>query len=299
MPTIGEAPPAGYSPIPQNVAISGRAANIVVIKDRGLEDVLASLARATGNPDAQLRTVQDAHGLRILVPSSPSGVPSGWTRFKAALSNLPLLSRSATLRAARFEVESKPLDSQGLDELVSVVEREEKKIESDLRIVLNGHYTSQARGELERRPLSQRNVQEMLRCTLSTMSTYAAGERVQRARAEARGAEPPAPRDPPPLTGRKEPLTEAQKFALDGTQVFLASKDVAIAPRSSSAPDRHKGLLNLCTTAVRDKVGSADPREIDSEVQKLYDRARGTLTKHGKWPISNLQDAVFAVSYVK
>lgn len=65
-----------------------------------LNQVLEAFASVKGDLDAPLRLTRWGD---ILIPHSP---PSAWTRFKAALSNLPLLNRSASLRSAREQVDT-------------------------------------------------------------------------------------------------------------------------------------------------------------------------------------------------
>ncbi len=100
---------AGYTPAPQQPA-SHDEPNVIDLKGRSLAELQQEFIRATGSDEAQLRLFSGSENdLRFVVPSSPSRVPSLWTRFKAAISHLPLLTHSMSLRAARYEVDSRGL----------------------------------------------------------------------------------------------------------------------------------------------------------------------------------------------
>lgn len=297
MPPIGEAPPV-YTSIPQSAAPPRPAPNVVDVKRGGLEDVVKSFASATGNPDAALRTLGDSADMQVVVPASKSSPSSLWTRFKAALSNLGPFKLSASLRAARLERDSRPQNDALLADIVSVVEREEQKFKRDFDVDLQGKYTESVRKNLAQKPLTKRNVTQVLNGALSVMSSYGAELHMQRATAQMRGTARPAPRKPPALTGRSEPLTRAKVLELEATQVHPASKDAPVMPRSRSASGRHKGLTDLCTRAVAAKMGTADRHVIDAEVRKLYDEVRSFLIRRGKWPITDFEHAVAAVEYL-
>jgi hypothetical protein len=293
---IGENAPVGYTPIPPSAATSVKAPNVVDFRSRRLDQVVQSFGAATGNPDVELRTLGEARNLRIVVPNSAASPSSFWTRIKAAFSNLPLFSLSSSLRAARLERDSKPQDAALLDEIVSVVEQEEKAFHHELNVDLRGQYTDAVRYELGRKPLTKRNVQHVLTDTLNVMSRYGAQLRMERTTALVRGTEVPVAAEPPALQGRRESLTYAQQLSAEGTWVPQPPRETAVQPRSSSAPNRDKRVVDLCTSAIRETLESTDPREIDSAVKKLYDEVRSFLIGRGKWPVTDPADAAVAVS---
>lgn len=301
MPPIGDAPSLGYTSIPQSKACSSATPNVIDIRGRKLDAVVSSFATATGLEEAGLRAVHDAQGVKIVVPSSSSAVPTMWMRIKAALSNLPLLGRSATLRAARLEVDSKPLDTEGMNELVSAVEREEKSVEQDQGIELNGYYTGWARRKLTGKPLTKRRVEHVLGSALRGISQQAAGARLDRIKAQIPGGPSrvgaktrPAQMRRNAGADRDQPeLTRAQQLALRGTPVAPAAHDAqppAIRDKSSQkSPEAPVGLLRVCTEFVRRELGLSDANALAGKSQKLFDDVRGYLIRHDRWPIEDLE----------
>jgi hypothetical protein len=293
---VSDTPPAGYSPVPPSHTIA--APNVIDLRSRSLDNVVKSLSAATGGDEVELRTHGETSNLRIVVPQDAKSHSSLWTRIKAAFSNLPLFSLSSSLRAARLERDSRAQDPALLDEIVSVVEEEEKTFQHDLNVDLKGQYAAEVRRELARKPLTKRNVQHVLTDMLNVMSRYGAQLRMERITAQARGTEVPAPAAPPVLTGRKEELSHAQTLLLEGTPVFAKKADAPVAARSRNAPNRDKHLLEACTSSVKDRLGTADTSKLDAEVRQLYDEARSFLIRRNKWPLTDPADAAVAVLHL-
>ena len=300
MPLLGDATQSGYSALPQNVAMSGNAPNVADMKEDGrLEDFVSSLGRASGNPDAVLRTIGDGQNLRVLVPGSKSSVPSLWVRFLGAISRFPLLDRSATLRGARFEANSNLMDHQGVNALVSAVEREEKQLEGQHQVELKGHFSQEVRRQLEKEtaPLTKRRVQEVLGTTVSTMGSYFGQMQYARTKAQAHGTEAPVPAAPPRMRLHQEPLTRPQQLEMEGTPVFTSPKDAIEPPRHAAAPNRSKHLMDLCMNAAREEHGASDPRQVEAKANSLYNEARGFLIRKQKWPLTDADDAAAALLF--
>jgi hypothetical protein len=269
---------SGYAPVAQNTQTPETSSNIIDVGGRKFDDLLRSFKSATGHPDAELRAVDGERGLRVLVPESRASVPSLWTRFKAALSNLPLLSRTGTLRAARFELSSRRLDTRGTHDLssgiVSAIEAAEGQ---------GDHGVSRAassRLKLLRQTggLTRRNVQVVLEAASEKLAQRAANVIV---------------------TEMRQQMKEVNE------RIGVSAKDPvssARAPNPKSPAHRHKTLFNLCTQIVEEKLGASNAHAVPKDAQALYDNVKNFLQRQQRWPPSDDVDelrGIVAVMYVK
>lgn len=303
---LRDAGQTAYTPIPTSAPTSSSGPNVADIGRKSrLDDFVSALGLATGDPDAQLRMSQDGKTVHVLVPSSKSAVPSLWVRFKSALSGLPLLNRSATLRGARMEVESHRMEQEGVNVIVGLVQREEAAFERlHAGVNLDRQYSNHVRKQLEcdGASLTKRRVQEVLDNTRTALGRYGATLILERSRASQQGIAAPAAAPPPMVRGRNEPLTHAQKLQLEGTPVFPMKKEAATAahrPSAAASPHRHKELMAECTKAAREQTESSNPRDIQANAAALYDKARDFLKSKGRWPTPSPDDVALAVMQVR
>jgi hypothetical protein len=158
MPWIVDNRSSGYAHAPQTDAPAAKGPGAVELgSSPTLQGLLAAFEAADGDPDAPLRAQQDEGRVRIVVPKSPNAVPSAWTRFKAALSHLPLFNRSAALRSARLEVDTVPLGQNNVGEVVL-----RTGILHAIRQEFGDAAADMATGELNAKPLTKRTVQCVL-----------------------------------------------------------------------------------------------------------------------------------------
>ncbi len=138
---------AGYTPVAQNEHNIVRLGN-----EPTLAGLLAKFTAVHGDENLPLLATDDG---RILVPTSP---PSLWKRFKAALSDLPLLNRSASLRSARAELMAQPLERHAIGDVLrnGVVFSIRKELGDDQADMMSWRLND------NKKPLTLRSVVEML-----------------------------------------------------------------------------------------------------------------------------------------
>jgi hypothetical protein len=125
-----------------------------------LLDKLADAFAVGGNEDAALLLTDQA---QILLPQSP---PSRWMRFKAALSGLPLLNRSASLRAARTRVTAVAIDASPFSSHLrtGVIEA--------IRLATDDDFADIAERLMQNKPLTKRTVVEILQPATNVVEQF-------------------------------------------------------------------------------------------------------------------------------
>ncbi len=271
MPQIGQAPSVGYSPVSQSVAKPDAVApNVIDVKGSTLDDLLTAFDTATGNPNAELLAVQGKQGLRVLVPSSSSGVPSTWTRFKAALSNLPLLGRSGTLRAARLEVSAQRANARDLKNLTGEIVSAIEQAESDES---GGSIARNARSKLktlrQTEGLTQANIRSVLQKAQEEIARPQGRQIVARAKQDML------------VTRQRMHQSDEQEPTPDSSPAAATS----IAPMTSHVSAEEE-LRSLCRQIIEEKkADSSASHEIDRMTQNLCDFVKDVFVKRSAWPI--------------
>jgi hypothetical protein len=281
MPWIIKNRPSGYGPAPQTDATASDGHNAVELgASPTLQGLLSAFSAADGDPDAPLRAQQDEGRVRIVVPTSPNAVPSAWTRFKAALSNLPLFNRSAALRAARLEVDEVPLAQHQAAEIVL-----RNGILDAIRQELGDAAADMATSDMDAKPLTKRTVQ----CVLGN-----AVDKAKKAKKAAEAAEELRLRQ---ATLRRTHSPEARRDEGEILQLerpMMSQPDASLPLLRASLrkfmAGRHDGLLEHCAVLVDRHLGDSSSIVVAKAAKDLHDRVQAYLAERGQWPIADEAD---------
>lgn len=274
---IGQQP--SYTALPQQYTSAGvgtprAAANAVNVKGRTLDQLVEDFAKSTGSDEAELRIAYDQGNVHFIVPSSADGKPSLWTKFKAALSDLPLFNRVASLRAAKLEVDSLPLEADttllviGLSHAIDNTERAQG---------LGGFGFKQsvsddARTRLTSQPLTKRHVVQVLSSAIDGINQ----RREDMASKETTMAVPSS----------REPAVESRRPAAKNARAGMP------AWLRSYVGYRNHDLFEECAKTVATRIDPNDKARIGIAAQKLYGHAQDFLTSQGNWPLKDVHDQV-------
>jgi hypothetical protein len=304
MPLITDNRPSGYTPVPQSDVRASKGRNAVELDDSPtLQGLLTAFNAADGDPDAPLRAEQSQERVRIIVPKSPGAVPSMWTRFKAALSNLPLFNRSAALRAARIEVSEVPLDqhpSAGAVLRTGILHAIRREIgeghEGFAELSMDNKHGA--------KQLTKRTVEVVLKAALAEKSALDSAHENTRKATEYRGRLTPVLREAAAKgmerrvagisqeisnTHAARPVQDAASAAppkarQEKPEPALAALKAALSRYQAG---RDPKLLDYCAELVGSSLDTSDVNPVAQGAKDLHDRVQAYLARRGKWPIAD------------
>ena len=280
-----------------------------------IADLLKAFEAAGGDPKAPLRGGQEGGRTWIVIPKSPDAVPSIWTRFKAALSDLPLFNRSAALRAARLEVRAVALEQhQGPGNVLrtGILTAIRQEVGNDYVNVAAQSMDAKAK-DGKAKPLTKRRVEKVLGNANNVVSMqtqcrkwdadwlrsdHSVPERTSLPRARLNPLPeallhplPEAPLHPLPEVPLNPPLQASRDPAAVGGAKAPAKKakrepalDEALQPFKLG---RHERLLNHCADLIGKRHAGTSMTAIAVSARELHDRIKVFLETSGQWPIKD------------
>jgi len=287
---------SGYASVPQNDGVPPGGRNTVELASAPtLDGLMQAFAAANGDQNAPLLAAEDRQGVHIVVPRS--AVPSIWTRFKAALSNLPLFNRSAAVRAARLEV-ARPLDehaSAGADLRTGIL--------TAIRREVGEGREAYAAHVLSAKSLTKRTVERVLQVAVDERDQVRG---IARAR-EARNRHAAVMREAADRGGDWQLRRVSEAMA--NTHVVQSAQDapstvpekaqqgrpaaqlpVFEAELSRYRQDRDRKLFDHCAGLVGRRLGTSDATAVAEAAKDLHDRVQDFLAQRDRWPIADAEE---------